>query len=335
MEVYLDAGSHMGLDDKPCYYGGVLNFYKLAHTLRTDLGGDNDLKKAEDRFLASRQKLLANQGGVVSIYYHPCEFVHKEFWDSANFRNGANPPREQWKLPAAKTLEQSRIAYETFESYIRFIKRFPEVRFIVASEGAKLYRDKARGRKFSPSELRAIASAVDEPVRFQKQDDYTLAASEAFCLLNDYVAERSAGRNAEWIQLKMTPFGPAHPADMMVEPLLTSASQFERTAVEVADIIRKQERIPSAIWLGSKSVPPEAYFRALAQVAIDLIDGKPVPEILEIKSARLDSSGVAEDNPKLWSWIIFPRGFRAPVMMELAKRQAWTLKPALLDRSEK
>ena len=43
---------------------------------------------------------------------------------------------------------------------------------------------------------------------------------------------------------------------------------------------------------------------------------------------------VSDDDPKaLWGWIIFPKGFRAPAMMELAKRQAWTLKPALLDRN--
>ena len=39
---------------------------------------------------------------------------------------------------------------------------------------------------------------------------------------------------------------------------------------------------------------------------------------------------VADDNPNLWNWIIFPPGFRAPAMMQLAKRQAWTLKPARL-----
>jgi hypothetical protein len=36
------------------------------------------------------------------------------------------------------------------------------------------------------------------------------------------------------------------------------------------------------------------------------------------------------DDPSLWTWVIFPPGFRAPEMMELARKQAWTLKPALL-----
>jgi hypothetical protein len=58
-----------------------------------------------------------------------------------------------------------------------------------------------------------------------------------------------------------------------------------------------------------------------------------LPATIEVKPAKLGAAKyVADDDPKaLWGWIIFPKGFRAPAMMELAKRQAWTLKPALLD----
>src|SRR4051812_37580884 len=112
MGVYLDAGSHVNLDNRPCYYGGVLNLYKLQHTLRAGLNSLKELEPAQEKFLNARKEILAENGGVVSIFYHPCEFVHKEFWDGVNFRKGANPPREEWKLPAAKTPEESRIAYQ-------------------------------------------------------------------------------------------------------------------------------------------------------------------------------------------------------------------------------
>jgi hypothetical protein len=66
---------------------------------------------------------------------------------------------------------------------------------------------------------------------------------------------------------------------------------------------------------------------------VDLVDGKPIPDTVELKPAKFAAAAhVADDGPGLWGWVIFPRGFRAPAMMELAKRQAWTLKPALLDR---
>ena len=41
---------------------------------------------------------------------------------------------------------------------------------------------------------------------------------------------------------------------------------------------------------------------------------------------------VADDTPKLWDWVIFPDGFHAPHLMELARLQAWTLKPAMLAK---
>jgi hypothetical protein len=334
MGVYLDAGSHVRLDDRPCYYCGVLNLYKLAHQLRTGLGGPNDLETAQQQFLKSRDKLLAERGGVVSIFYHPCEFVHQQFWDGVNFRNGANPPREEWRPPPAKTPEESKVAYQTFEQYIRFLKRFADVQFITATEAAKLYRDKARGRRFTLPELKTIAEAVTAQISFQANQDYALAASEIFLLLNAYVAEQGAGRAPEVFVLESTPYGPSEPVIAAKESVTTDASQFSRTAADVAEFVRQHGRIPTSVWLGSVPVAPETYLRALAAITITLSDGKPIPRTIELKPAALSvAANVAEDAPNLWGWVIFPRGFRALALMELAKRQAWTLKPAILDRS--
>ncbi len=333
MGVYLDAGKHFGLDGKPCYYDGVLNLYNLDHIMRTDLTGLPAEQQAEDRFTEAHKALLAEGGGVVSIFYHPCEFVHKQFWDGVNFAKGANPPREQWKLPPQKSAEETKTAYESFETWIRFIKRFSDVQFITASEAAKLYRDRARGRKFTAAELKAIAAAVGDDVSFQRNNDYSLSASEVFSLLDEYVAERAAGRTPDALQLKDTPYGPTSDSPALPEGgVTTDWSQFGRTAADVADYLRKQGRVPGTVWLGSQPVPPEAYLRSLAAVARDLLDGKPPPDAIEIKPATLKAAErVSDDDPKLWGWVIFPPGFHAPEMMRLAKRQAWTLKPALLD----
>jgi hypothetical protein len=334
MKIYLDGGSHLNLDDRPCYYCGVLNLYKLAHTLRADLKKPAELPRAEERFAAARKALLAEGGGVVSVYYHPCEFVHKEFWDAVNFRKGANPPREQWKAPPQKTAEETRSAYAVFESYVRFMKRFPDVQFITASEAARLYRDRARGRRFGPEQIKAVAAAVGAEVTFQKHGDYALTPSEAFALLNEYVAShQGGGRGAREIELKSTPYGPTGRVPLLSAAVTTDASQFGRTSLDVADFLRKHGRVPSAVWLGSAPVPPQAYLRALAGVAHDLADGKAMPGRIEVKPARLAAERyvVADEGP-LWGWVIFPPNFRAPALLDLARRQTWALKPALLSR---
>jgi hypothetical protein len=73
----------------------------------------------------------------------------------------------------------------------------------------------------------------------------------------------------------------------------------------------------------------------LARIAQLRLTGKEFPETIAIKPAKLAAARyVSDDDPgKLWGWVIFPPGFRAPALMELAKKQAWTLKPALLSRS--
>ncbi len=61
--------------------------------------------------------------------------------------------------------------------------------------------------------------------------------------------------------------------------------------------------------------------------------GRRAPDQVEFRPAALGAAKyVAADGPELWGWVIFPRGHRAPEMMELAARQAWTIKPAVLER---
>jgi dipeptidyl aminopeptidase/acylaminoacyl peptidase len=99
----------------------------------------------------------------------------------------------------------------------------------------------------------------------------------------------------------------------------------------VADSLRKQQRIPSAVWLGSQQVPPESYLNTLAEVVLLLLEGKEPPRQVHVKPARLAAGEYASaDDAKLWVWVIFPPGFRAPAMMQLARLQAWTIKPAVL-----
>ena len=322
---YLDSGRHVDLDGKPCHFAGVLNLYRLTHTIRADLNKPEELEKATERFAEARKKLLAEGGGIVSTVYHPCEWVHLQFWDGVNFAKGANPPRDKWVRPPQKTEEQTRISKRIFVDYVMFMKRFKDVEFITASQAARLYADRAVGRTFRPAELRAIAAKVADGLTHQTHGDYTLSPAEVFDLLNRYVAGEKEPK------LTDAPLGPTSRVIALREPVTADASQLKRTAVDVADAMKRSNRVPGTVWLGSTGVPPEAYLKAIAKVALEMLDGKPMPGSIRFTEAKLDSEKyVASDDPKLWGWVIFPPGFRAPALMDLAKRQAWTVKPALL-----
>ncbi|MGA8182042.1 MAG: hypothetical protein WB819_00185, partial [Terriglobia bacterium] len=106
IHVYLDDGDQVGLDGKPYWYGGILNIYDMKYI--NDFRPNDDWTNVEQvkaNFKKAYAALHQSGGGLISIYFHPCEFIHKEFWDAVNFSNGAEPPRSEWKLPPMKSPE--------------------------------------------------------------------------------------------------------------------------------------------------------------------------------------------------------------------------------------
>ncbi len=85
----------MGLDQKPFWYAGALNVYHLGdNCTRMELHDPAAVEPAKQRFSEIALRLLQQDGGgLIRIFYHPCERVHREFWDGVNFRRRANPPR--------------------------------------------------------------------------------------------------------------------------------------------------------------------------------------------------------------------------------------------------
>ncbi|CAN5401475.1 hypothetical protein BH10PLA2_BH10PLA2_04670 [soil metagenome] len=331
MPIYLDAGQHVKLDDKPYYYGGIFTMYKLAHQLRTMLAKPADVDVAEQQFQMSREALLKEGGSLVSIIYHPCEFVHKEFWDGVNFREGANPPRSAWKLPREKTAEEKAVAFGNFERYITFMKHFPEVQFITAREALHLYRDESAGKSFSRDDLKTIAQNCRPDVSFVKLGNAYLSAAEAFTLLNSFVARSNEVDGIEFMRLEAPPFGPGRASTEFKTEQKIPTNQVMRTAVDVQGYVARHGMIPNAVWLGSVNVPPEVYLQGLATLTLSLLEGKEVPAEITFKPATLAAAKyVSDDDVKLWKWAIFPKGFHAPSLMQTAKLQAWTLKPAVL-----
>jgi len=334
--VYLDEAGHIGLEGKPFWYGGLLNIFntKEGGQLRPNDDWSN-LDEAKAKFQGFYLRMSSQpKGGIISLYFHPCEFIHRQFWDAVNFAHGSNPPRDEWKLPPVKTPEEAERAFKYLEGLVTYMKSFPGVQFVTASEALALFPDLAQNRIFRVQEVAEIAREVDPGISFQIYDNYTLSASDVFSLLNQFVAGAVSKKPSGPLRLGSTPYGPASAGSAPVglqNELEVPWSQFSRTTLDVADFLEKNKQIPSVVWLGSQGIPPESYLVALSQVTRKLIvEGEP-PDSVKVAPAHLAATKyVAEDSPALWNWVIFPPGFHSPSIMNLARLQAWTLKPALL-----
>ena len=328
--IYLDSGRHVSIVGKPCRMGGVLNLYQLEHTIRADLKTQNGMEEGNAKFTAARDKLLAEGGGIVSVVYHPCEFIHKEFWDGVNFRKGASPDRKDWKLPAIKTPEEEALAWRNFEGFVRHMKRFPEVRFVTAREIAAHYPDTAKSLTWEPSQIASALSSMGDDPTWVRTKDGALSPAELFDLTIKASLDRFA-KHSRSHKLRTDLAGPstASPAQLP-KPFSAPAHLVRQALAEVGEQLEQNGQIPPAVWLGSTAISPESFLAGLRKAWEKAPEKGPFAEgDWEFPPARLKAADAIEpDEGRLWNWVIFPEGFRAPNLMAHARRQAWTLKPA-------
>jgi hypothetical protein len=335
VHVYLDDGLQVQLNGKPFWYGGLLNIFGIEAGRQLEPNDDwSNLDEAKSYFRnLSAQLSQQPGGGLVSFMFHPTQLISQVFWDAVNFANGANPSRSQWKLQPERTPEEREKAFQYFEGLIRYIRTYPNVQFVTASQAYSLYRDEAHFRSFAPEELEVIAEQVSSQVTFQIRDKYALSASEVFLLLNTVVAATADGLQSGPLSLGSTPCGPASVAPTPLFPQAHDVdwSQLSRTSQDVSRFLETNHSIPNVVWLGSSPVSPEAYLATLASVVPALLRRQEPPASVKIPVAELAAGHwVAQDSESIWGWPIFPRGFHSPHLMELARLQAWTLKPAIL-----
>jgi hypothetical protein len=328
--LYLDEAEHVGLNGQPFYYGGLLNIFNTKEGPRLRPNDDwNNLEESKTKFRQFYEQMTGNGGGLISLYFHPCEFIHSQFWDM-NFAHGANPPREQWQIFPLRPSESRERAFHYFEQLIPYMKSFPQVQFITGPQAIRLYADRARGHKFNAREIAEIATQVRSEVSFQDRQTYTLSPAEIMTLVVEQMAAQLGKPGADpFVTLPFTIYGPGLPSPGLTEPVEVPWSQFERGVQDLRRFIQRNHQIPSAVWLGSKPVPPEAFLVAVAKINGEKANGGVPPDKVTLSPARLATEKyVALDSPELWSWPIFPPGFHSEHLMELARLQAWTLKPA-------
>lgn len=334
--MYLDESDHVGIDDQPFYYGGMLNVFKMRSNLaRMDLKGGTSLANGKSTFTKAYGQLRKKGGGTISIYYHPNEWVHTEFWDGVNFRRGANPARAEWKPPGTRPAAETEQAFSDFDQYVRFIKAQPGVRFVTATELLTIYADKAMTRTFRQEDLLGFARFVQKDITFQRLNGYALSAADVFGLLTGAMTA-FIERNALPSSIKVTPlYGPARTYTPSTGGTRSSSfrwSAFAQAVRDTSEYCRTSHRLPDEVWIGAESISPADYLATLARTVEDLIVSGNIPTNVIRRDGRYTADRyVAEDSLDLWSWPIFPEGFHAPRIVELARLQAWTLKPAVLQ----
>jgi hypothetical protein len=341
---YVDEGDHVGLNEQPFWYEGAIVVYHMGQNwTRMELHDPAAVQPAKQKVSAIADRLRQQGGGLISIFYHPCEWVHREFWDGVNFRRGQNPPREQWKAPPQRTQEETDSAFARFGQYIDHVRSISGIRFVTAHDLPNVYADPVRTVGASEQDLVELAQrltatdATGIDLQVLRQRAYSLA--DQLALLASAADSLLCGQPAQFPLRVPALLGPDGPAPTNSELKEISWPAFKMAVADVADFIKTEQRVPARVFIGPEAIAPGDFLISVASAYLRLREAGATPVSGKLVLGRnvelLPARHVADDTPGLFGgWVIHKENFRAPKILEVARRQAWTLKPAIRSERE-
>ncbi|MCC6445820.1 MAG: hypothetical protein IT210_20495 [Armatimonadetes bacterium] len=324
--IYVDEGDNIGFREEPFWYCNTLTVFRLHWNChRADLwGSDAEYGSSLERFDEIYNR-LSRTGGLISIFYHPTEFVHAEFWDCVNYRHGINIDPKDWKMPRQRSEDEARTGYERFRHYLRHILSKPEAQVVTAAELPDLYPDLAAGHLFTAADIAAISRQCPSGIRELEAGPGFLSPAEQFALLSGFLRQRGVGS----VSLRQ-PLGPKERILTTRLPLEVSIEAFMDAAGRAEQCLELAGHLPDQVAMAGTSVAPAEMMLGMAQVCEALIHTGQLPGEITLRPADFQMESYAEDSDHLWDWMIFAEDFTAPRVVELTRLQTWTLKPARL-----
>ena len=107
---------------------------------------------------------------------------------------------------------------------------------------------------------------------------------------------------------------------------------FETAMRDVSDFAKREKRVPARVFIGADAVRSEDFLVGLSRAYLEKkkTGSWPAQVVLGKNVELLTAQHVAKDTPGIFGgWVIHKEGFRAPKILEVARWQAWTLKPAI------
>jgi hypothetical protein len=305
--VYLDEGDQVGLDEQPFWYGGMLYVFHMGRNqFRAQLNVGPEDRSAYQRFDETAARLSAAGGGVISIYYHPTEFVTTEFWDGVNFRHGANPERSAWGKPKLRTKEDSERCYGVLRKFVQHMKQRPDVRFVTARELPALVEEAPAGTV----DRRAAAERLRGGIGFGEAGGKMLSAAELLLVTLDL------------------PFqvvdGPLAAGKTTYSKTTIPAAAFERAKSDAAAQIKAFGRLPTEVFIGAETLSLTDFAATIAAAGTG--------DVTVVRGKTTFDRYFATDGKRSFDWVIHPEGFDGSALLDLGRLQGWTLKPARLRK---
>lgn len=313
--LYIDVHDQITLDNRPFWYGGLLNLTDMKGIMRMDLK-ENGLEEGIKEFDQLYEELSTENVGLVSIYYHPCEFSNTAFWDAVNYNNGHNTPREQWKPAPLRPQGEMEYYLEMLGKFIDYTISKENVEYITSEQAFAL--EASNQNALTPSDLRKLAANTTEALSYQVHHDFTLSAADLHSVFRNYLLGQPLKPGLL--------YGPGNDVDSDPVVSVRVADIKKAIAVDYPSVLEFKQ-LPDVFLVASHRINPVDLTCTMAKIIEKGLDDE---DRVEVVKGVLKAKEHAKDI-ELWGprWSPFPQDLKVPNLIRISKLQTWTLKPAI------
>ena len=275
--------------------------------------------------------------GIVVIYTHPCRTVTAAFPD--NFTAGRNPPRSEWRPAPLRPQHEVDALVRDFDAFLGWIadlRASDRVVLTTYREVFERYRQPAEARLplHGALELARAVAIDDSPIEPWKIAGQWLSPAEQYGVVAAALAHSAVwGSPPKEVPVRRL-LGPID-----YESLQAAAAQdaspvalpvVQRAAVEADERCSRDGAVPARIALPGSGGPG----RALRLMSRALVAAAGPSRGIEVQSPKGNDETVLwrrEDFQRLrfqGTWSIFPPDFKGERLIEQARWQTWSAKPA-------
>ncbi len=299
-----------------------------------DVPSSERLRRMQDDFL----KLCdAHDGGYIIMFTHPSRLVTADFWDAVNFREGKNPPREEWKPAPLRPKEEIVSLQQDFDRFLSWVVKQPQVELTTYRQLFAEYKQPML-RWIGFSEVLRLAEKAPE-FTYQPVNGGFLSPAEQFGVFVRAAAILTKeGQTPEAVPVRQL-FGPPRMPPTAIQQGQAALSDFLNAVFYADEFCTETGCVPDQIAIGQHSVGPNAFMQAVAWLLRQWQTTRFLPASIPLK--EVPELPKVADEPQFrnyrfkGTWVIFPPEFEGLKTLEHIRLQTWTIKPAVPTQSLK
>lgn len=326
IHVYGDANFEMPDGNLMWYCNSLLVKYHLAFDNYFDVEERlPKMKEDFDRLLGERKDK------VIVIFTHPCRLVTERFWDEL-FVDGRNPPRADWRPAPLRPPAISEELIVNFDEFIGYVIKKPEVEITTFGRLYESHREED-GVWIPSSWVIEVARGIQRRLTYQVMGCEVFSPAEIFGMLTWVLMRfKEDERLPAQVPLRRI-LGPVEPPPSPRGTFEVSTQDLLSACCEADGYIEWVRRMPGIVHLGQKTLGPGVFLEAMARLVTAVVDGPHLPSRIPLESKSDYPEIVQEkDFQELryqGTWQIFPEDFKGERLIQMAKLQSWTAKPAI------